>query len=220
MRCGNHIEPIAVGGWSELGCLAEAEEKDFRIYFCFKEEAMRGGTRSRGIFALVGAILLLLSVAPWVSAQVTGGSMSGTVTDGTGAAVAGAKILIKNTDTGITRETTTDSAGYFSAPNLTAGPYSVTTSATGFATAVRSGIVLTVGADQVLNTAMQVGQITQQVEVTTEAPTVQLSSSSLSGEVQATTVRGIAFEWPRLDATCHAAGRRDFAGIVAAGHRG
>jgi hypothetical protein len=162
---------------------------------------MRGGTRSRGIFALVGAILLLLSVAPWVSAQVTGGSMSGTVTDGTGAAVAGAKILIKNTDTGITRETTTDSAGYFSAPNLTAGPYSVTTSATGFATAVRSGIVLTVGADQVLNTAMQVGQITQQVEVTTEAPTVQLSSSSLSGEVQATTVRELPLngrDWTQL----------------------
>jgi Carboxypeptidase regulatory-like domain/TonB dependent receptor-like, beta-barrel len=163
---------------------------------------MRGGLWNQLLYLVVcTTLVLIMGVAPPLSAQVTGGSMSGTVTDGSGSAIPNAKIVIRNTATGITRETVTDSAGFFSAPNLNAGPYSITTSAPGFATQNRTGIVLTVGADQVVNTTMQVGEINQQVEVTTEAPTVQLSSSSLSGQIEATTVRELPLngrDWTQL----------------------
>jgi len=78
---------------------------------------------------------------------------------------------------------TTDSAGFYTAPNLLPGTYEVRVTATGFSTQVRTGITLTVGAQQALNITMQVGQVSQTVEVTTEAPTVELTSSTLSAQV-------------------------------------
>jgi hypothetical protein len=76
----------------------------------------------------------------------------------------------------------------YSAPNLLPGNYEVTASATGFGTEVRSGIRLTVGAQQVLNIAMQVGQTTQQIQVTGAAPTVELASSTINSVVSSNTI--------------------------------
>ena len=121
-------------------------------------------------------------------AQVTGATMTGTVTDASGAVVPGAQISIKNTETGVTHDIVADSAGLYNAPNLNPGPYEVTVTATGFSTQVRSGLVLTVGAKQELNVTMQVGQVSQRVEVTGEAPAVQTTSSEMSGEVNEKTV--------------------------------
>src|SRR5713101_9779339 len=80
------------------------------------------------------------------NAQVSGATLSGTITDPSGAAIAGAKLSITNTATGITRDVTTDSAGFYSAPNLLPAPYEVTAGASGFSTTKQSGITLTVGA--------------------------------------------------------------------------
>ncbi|MBZ5660995.1 MAG: carboxypeptidase regulatory-like domain-containing protein, partial [Acidobacteriia bacterium] len=82
-----------------------------------------------------------------------------------------------------------DSSGLYSAPNLLPGNYEVSVTAPGFSTQMRKGITLTVGAQQALDITMQVGQVSQTVEVTEEAPKVELSSSALSNEVSATTVR-------------------------------
>ena len=74
-------------------------------------------------------------------------------------------------------------------------------SAPGFSNQVRSGITLTVGAVQVLNIALQVGAVTQTVEVTTEAPTVQLSSSAITAEVNEATVQELPLngrDWTSL----------------------
>src|SRR6202035_539027 len=148
-----------------------------------------GPTRIAASFATFVALLFSpLALAP-VSAQVTGATLSGTVTDQSGAVVPKAEISIKNIATGVTRAVSTDPAGFYSAPNLLPGNYEITTVAPGFSSAVRTGITVTVGAQQVLNLTLQVGQVTEKVQVTGEAPTVQLATSSISAVVNSTTVR-------------------------------
>jgi hypothetical protein len=137
---------------------------------------------------LFGVVFTLLPVRP-IHAQVAGATLSGSVTDQSGAVVPNASIAIKNIATAVTRTVPTDSAGFYSAPNLLPGNYDVTASASGFSAGVQNGISLTVGAQQILNFTLRVGQITQTVEVTTAAPTVELASSAISAVVTATTVR-------------------------------
>ena len=121
-------------------------------------------------------------------AQVVGANLSGTVKDASGALIPNAQISITHQATGSTRKIRTDTAGFYFAPNLPAGVYDVTTSSPGFSTQVNSGITLTVGAAQVLDITMRLGQATEKVEVTSEAPTVQLATSSLESVVNSTTV--------------------------------
>src|ERR1700724_932065 len=142
-------------------------------------------------------VLLILAVAflmPWETrtyAQVVGATLSGTVTDATGAALPNVHVSIKNTATGITRGIAADAAGFYTATNLLPGNYEVAFSASGFATQVSSGIDLTVGAQQVLNVRLRVGTMSQQVTVTGEAPTVELASSALNAVVEAPTIVGL-----------------------------
>jgi hypothetical protein len=138
--------------------------------------------------AFVGLVFspLLLVTA---HAQVAGATLSGTVSDQSGGVVPQAAISIKNIATAITRSSTTSTAGFYSVPNLLPGTYEIRASAQGFSTELETGITLTVGEQQVLNFTLQVGQISQTVEVSTEAPTVQLGSSSISAVINSTTVR-------------------------------
>jgi hypothetical protein len=122
-------------------------------------------------------------------AQVAGATLMGTVRDTSGGFIPNAKVSITDVATAVTRTVSSDSAGLYAAPNLLPGTYEVRVGATGFRTAVQKGITLTVGAQQVLDITMQVGQMSQTVEVTTEAPTVELTSSTLSAQVNAATVR-------------------------------
>src|ERR1700730_11603880 len=123
-----------------------------------------------------------------VYAQVSGATLMGTVSDTSGAVIPNAQLSIHNVATGEVRAVTTDKSGFYTAPNLLPGRYEGTITAPGFSTEVRSGITLTVGAQQVLNITMNVGQVSQKVEVTGEAPVVQLATSDISGIVGQTTV--------------------------------
>src|SRR5579864_8408529 len=78
-------------------------------------------------------------------AQITTGTISGTVKDSSGAMIPGAAVTVTNVDTGTTRKLTTDAGGRYSAPQLGLGHYEVGAEAAGFQTAKRSGIELTVG---------------------------------------------------------------------------
>jgi len=138
-----------------------------------------------GLLALM--FFLVLSVPAY--GQVTGATLSGTVRDQSGGVLPAANVSIRNVATGVTRAVKTDTAGFYSAPNLLPGSYEITAAAPGFSSEVQNGVVLTVGAEQILNFALQVGQVTQAVQVTAEAPTVQLASSAISAVVSATTVR-------------------------------
>ncbi len=103
--------------------------------------------------------------------------------------------------TGIVRTATTDSAGLFSAPNLDPGTYEVTVSAPGFSKAVQSNLTLSVGQQQALNLTMKVGESTQTVTVEESAPSVELTSATLSAQVDATTVRELPLngrDWTQL----------------------
>jgi hypothetical protein len=122
-------------------------------------------------------------------AQVAGGTLSGSITDPSGAAVANAQVVIKNSATGVSTTVTTNTDGLYSAANLLPGEYEVAVSASGFNTGIKKGITINVGSQPVFNMALQVGSVTNSVEVTTEAPTVQLTSSDISATVSATTVR-------------------------------
>ena len=136
---------------------------------------------------LISALCLMISVP--THAQVVGATLSGTVKDASGSAIPNAQVSVKNVATDTVRELTADSAGFYSVPNLLPGNYEVTFSAQGFATQVASGVTLTVGTQQVLNVTLTVGQISQKVVVTEQAPIVELASSAISGQVTATTVR-------------------------------
>jgi hypothetical protein len=139
--------------------------------------------------ATLAALSLGLFLSVPVYAQVAGATLSGTVTDASGAIVPQAQISIKNVATGISTTVTSDAAGFYLAPNLRPGTYEVSASAAGFSTEVRTGIALEVGALQVLNFPLQVGQVTEKVQVTGEAPAVQLATSSVSAVVNSNTVR-------------------------------
>jgi outer membrane receptor protein involved in Fe transport len=141
--------------------------------------------RTATIFLIIG----ILTSVP-IGAQVAGGSLSGTITDPSDKLVPQAQVSITNVATGITTTVTTNSDGFFTAPNLLPGEYQVTVTAKGFSTETRKGISLSVGSQQLFNLTLQVGSVARTVvEVTTEAPAVQLASSDISAVVTANTVR-------------------------------
>src|SRR5947209_17089250 len=159
---------------------------------------MRGENMSRYLPVLLISLILSSVVA---HAQVTGATLSGTLTDTSGAVIPGVMVSIKNRATGVVRNVSTDEAGLYSAPNLLAGNYDVTGSAPGFSTVVQSNITLTVGAQQQINITMKVGESAQLVEVTEAAPLVQVTSSLISGVVESTTVRELPLngrDWASL----------------------
>src|SRR5260370_41646064 len=110
-------------------------------------------------------------------AQSIFATLSGTVTDSSGAVVPGAKVTILNTDTKVARQLTTNSAGYFSASQLPTGTYSVISEAHGFERWVASGIVMQSSDDKTLNIAMKIGAATETVEVSAEAGQVAIIDS-------------------------------------------
>lgn len=137
------------------------------------------------------AVVTVMLVRQCLWAQVTTGAILGTVTDSTGAAMPGVTLTIKNVDTGISRTVTTDATGRYQARQLPVGTYEVTAEASGFQTLTRRGITLTLGREAVVDLALQVGGVTEQVEVTGEAPLIETTSSSVSGLVSEAQMRDL-----------------------------
>ncbi len=127
--------------------------------------------------SVLGLLLLCASVA---AAQLTTGTISGTVADQSGGAVPGAEITITNTETGISRATVTGPQGRYNAPSLPLGNYEVRVALTGFQTSIRSGIQLTVGRNAVVNHTLQVGEVAQAVTVTGEVGLVETTTATVS----------------------------------------
>ena len=150
-----------------------------------------GASGKRSIQFYVVPLLVALSlITAKVSGQIVGATVSGTVSDASGAVVPNAPVAFANSATGVTTNATTDAAGFYTVPNLQPGPYDVTASAPGFAQVHRK-VTLTVGQELVLNISMQVGTVSQTVQVSAEAPTVDLTNSTLGGISDLTTVSEI-----------------------------
>src|SRR6201987_4720359 len=148
--------------------------------------------------ATVAGIVVLSGLS---SAQVSGATLSGLVTDASGAIIAGATVSTHNLATGELREVVTNAEGFYSIPNLLPGSYDVTVTANQFSQAVRKGIVLTVGAQQALNISLKPGRVTEVVEVSSTPPDVQTASSAVSSTVDSRTVRELPLngrDWTTL----------------------
>jgi len=142
----------------------------------------------RGARYLSALVFLATVLALNASAQVAGGTLAGTVTDGTGAIVPGAAVSIKNVGTGVERNAPANAEGQFVAPNLIPGVYELHVSAAGFSSTVVTGITLAIGDQQQVNIVLKVGAVTDRIVVTSEASGVQLESSAVGNLVDSHTV--------------------------------
>lgn len=143
-------------------------------------------SRSAHIFTV---IMFVLASTVFSRAQVTTGTISGLVRDSSGAVLPQAQVVVVNEETGVARTLNSDSSGRYSAPSLSLGRYRVTASMQGFQSEIRSGMLLTVGRNAVVDFDLQVGSVTETVEVTGEAPLIETTKSSVDFLVNDTTVR-------------------------------
>src|SRR5256712_4648226 len=131
-------------------------------------------------------LLVLLSAVTCVTAAGQGATaqISGTVKDQSGAVLPGAEITATQTDTGVARSTVSNETGSYVLPNLPVGPYKLEVSLPGFRTYVRTGIVLQVNASPVLDAILEVGQVSEQVEVQANAALVETRSTSVGQVIE------------------------------------
>ena len=135
------------------------------------------------IVFLAALIVSLVLATVSSQGQVVGASLRGTVTDGAGAAVSGATVVVRNLDTGNTRSVTTGGDGRYSAPSMPVGHYAITVSRDGFAAQEESGITLVVGQSFDVNFTLGVERVRQQVVVSVASDNVNTSTQETSGVI-------------------------------------
>jgi hypothetical protein len=138
--------------------------------------AFQAGAR----FPLLRTLALLMLASASVYAQGGRASINGTVTDPTGAVVAGAHVSAKNLETGQLSTVTTGSEGFYSLPFLPLGRYEVTVSHPGFTTETQTGFTLSAEQAATVNFTLKTGQLTTSVEVNAEAVELETTSGAIS----------------------------------------
>src|SRR5438477_1500544 len=141
------------------------------------------------VVAMVGLAVGLIAVPGELSAQSqsAGGAIEGTVTDQSGAVLPGVTVTIRNTATGVSRETTTDATGLYRAPLLPVGSYELSAALSGFSTTKRPSLTLSIGQTLTVDVLMKVSGTQEEVTVTGEAPVIEPARTH-----QATTVGAVA----------------------------
>jgi hypothetical protein len=134
------------------------------------------------------AFLVFLSWPAIASTQSTTASISGVVTDSGQGVLAAVTINVTNVETGIVRSSQTDDHGRYRVSNLPPGDYEVQAEMTGFQTAIRRGIRLTIGRDADVDLTLQIGSLTDAIVVTGDAPLVDTSGGSLGQVVDSKTI--------------------------------
>src|SRR5829696_3356642 len=128
----------------------------------------------RRLCALSFVVLaVLLICAPATTAQVLYGSIVGNVTDSTGAAVPGATVTIEQTETKLTRELVTDTAGVYHFTAVPSGTYTITVTMTGFRKFDRANVPVSLNSTARVDVKLEVGQLTESVSVSAESPILQ-----------------------------------------------
>lgn len=139
-----------------------------------------GRTTSRKIQRLSLLVILALLVgALTATAQSTTGTIQGTVRDNQDAVVPGATVTVRNVETNATRTGTTDAGGFYRFLNMPGGPYEVTVELAGFSKLVRSGIILSLNQDAVVDVKIQPAGITESVTVTADSPLLNTTTSEV-----------------------------------------
>jgi outer membrane receptor protein involved in Fe transport len=146
--------------------------------------------KNRGVLFFGIVFSLWAGLTPtFLFGQAATASISGRVTDTSGAAVPDAQLTVKNTATSTTQTVNSDEQGRYAVPDLPIGPYEVTTTKSGFQTSTRSGVTLTVGSSPVIDFQLKVGQATETVNVSAEVAQVQTTTSAISSLVNQTQMR-------------------------------
>ncbi len=126
---------------------------------------------------------LCLICATLLFAQGSGGRILGRVSDQSGALLSGLKVTATNEATGATHQTQTNSTGDYSFPAVPVGTYTLTFDMAGFKTNIRKGITVDINQVVTLNSSMQIGEAKELVEVTSEAPLVDTTTTQLGAIV-------------------------------------
>ncbi len=162
---------------------SEYRRKDWKFW----ELAPNPAHIIRSVFPVLVFILMMGVLAcPAVFAQTA--QVSGSITDASGAAVPNASVKALNQNTGTARTAVSNDDGYYLLPLLQPGTYTISVDHAGFATKVLSGITLEVGQSPTINITMEVGQVSQRIDVASRTPEVDLTSSTISGVVSQTDI--------------------------------
>src|SRR5262245_42104710 len=130
-----------------------------------------GKMNIRKVCVLAGALSLNLSIVVML-AQSTA-QISGAVKDQTGAVLPGVEVTMTQADTGLKRSAVTDETGLYNIPSLPVGPYRFEAALPGFRTYVQTGIVLQINSNPIINAVLQVGQVSDEVNVQADTALVE-----------------------------------------------
>ena len=143
-------------------------------------------------FGLTSLLAIFLTLpGAYAQSEVGGASLNGTVTDASGAAVAGAKVMVANKDTGLSRTALSNEAGLYSFVRLPVGRYQLDAEKQGFRPVKVDELPLGVGAQATLDLKLEVGTTTTAVNVTSELPIVETTRSSTATSVNEKAVRDL-----------------------------
>jgi hypothetical protein len=138
-------------------------------------------------FGLSLGVLIGVFASSNVWAQATA-QIAGTVKDQTGAVLPGVEVTATQTETGIARSTVTNETGSYVLPNLATGPYRLEATLPGFRTFVQTGVVLQVNSTPVINPVLEVGQVSEQIEVQANAAQVETRATGIGSVIENTRV--------------------------------
>jgi hypothetical protein len=150
---------------------------------------MRVMARSAGILLQLG--VLILCAAPCFSQTQVLGTISGIITDNSGAVIPAVRVTLTNKATGQTGNATTNDSGYYAFPNLEPGSYDVVAEKEGFQRCANTGIVLDAAGRVESSCSLQVGQITQTIEVQAQTLEVQTEEAKVSRIIDPTQIQEI-----------------------------
>ncbi len=153
--------PAGSSGWSSAGRRAVARSCPPSIY---------------RKLALALVVVLMASAA---SAQITRGTLTGMITDPSGAVIPGAKITIVDTDTGVTSYSVSNRVGVYDVPHLLSGTYSITVDAAGFRKYIHTGLILKTEQTLTENIAMTLGVTTETVVVSGNTPLINVANATV-----------------------------------------
>ena len=152
------------------------------------------------VMLLLTTIALVLGSSSSMRAQVAGfGNLTGTTMDPKGASIAGAKVAVRNSGTGLGRDLVTDNAGEFRALQIPPGTYDVTVEASGFARVKMTGIRVDVGATETLPITLKVAAVSEEVTVLGQAPALEPEKAEVSQVVDQTLVSNLPINGRRWE---------------------
>src|SRR4051812_12312049 len=142
-------------------------------------------------FAVATLIISMSAAHPLAQSQAINGTIEGTITDQSGAAVPGVSVTVTNVDTGDSRVVVSNQAGVYRAPLLPLGRYRVSAELQGFRKFEQQGLTLSAGQAAVINISLTVGNMSEAITVTSESPVAEPGKIDLGRTIGETEVRNL-----------------------------